>query len=85
MHVKTIYEEKILKEIQNLSPPVQRKLAKIVRFSKEEVINPKLDEKNATDEFLSVCGKWEDNRTTGEQIKDIYSDRKSTLRGEKMF
>ena len=85
MHVKTIYEEKILKEIQNLSPPVQRKLAKIVRFFKEEIINPQLDKKNATCEFLSVCGKWEDDRTIDEQIKDIYSNRKSTLRGERMF
>ena len=41
--------------------------------------------KNATDEFLSVCGTWEDDRTIDEQLKGIYSSRKSTNRTEKVF
>jgi hypothetical protein len=44
-----------------------------------------LDEKHATDEFLSICGTWEDDRTIDEQIKDIYSSRKSTSKMEGMF
>ena len=85
MKTKTIYEEEILKEIQDLPESMQEKLAKIVHFLKKEVIRPELDEKNATDEFLSVCGTWEDDRTIDEQLKGIYSSRKSTNRTEKVF
>ena len=42
-------------------------------------------EETATEDFLSVCGTWEDNRSIDEQINDIYSNRKSTLRTEKIF
>ena len=85
MQTKTIYEEKILKEMQDMPQPVQEKLAKVIHFFKQEIIAPGLDEKRATDEFLSVCGTWEDDRTIEEQIKDIYSSRKSTTRTEGMF
>ncbi len=85
MQTKTIYEEKILKEVQGLPQPVQEKLTRIVHFFKEDIIGPDLDEKHATDEFLSVCGTWEDDRTIDEQIKDIYSSRKSTTRTEGIF
>lgn len=56
MQTKTIYEEEILKEIQDLPQPLQEKLAKIVHFLKREIIRPESEEKTATDEFLSVCG-----------------------------
>ena len=85
MKTKTIYEEEILKEMQGLSEPMQEKLAKIVHFLKKEIIRPESNEKNATDELLSVCGTWEDDRTVDEQIKDIYSSRKSTNRTEGIF
>ncbi|UJS17287.1 MAG: hypothetical protein L3J17_15445 [Candidatus Jettenia sp.] len=82
MKIKTIYEEEILKEIQDLSESMQEKLVKIMHFLKKEIIHPELSEKNATDEFLSVCGTWEDDRTINEQLKDIYSSRKSTTEME---
>ena len=85
MQTKTIHEEIILKEVQGLPQPVQKKLAKVVHFFKQEIIAPGLDERRATDEFLSVCGTWEDDRTIEEQIKDIYSSRKSTTRTKSMF
>ena len=44
-----------------------------------------LSEEMATEYFLSVCGTWEDNRSIDEQINEIYSSRKSTLRTEKIF
>ena len=37
-------------------------------------------EETATEDFLFVCGTWEDNRSIDEQINEIYSSRKSTLR-----
>lgn len=85
MQTKTMYEETILKEVQGLSQPVQKKIAKVVHFFKQEIITSGLDERCATDDFLSVCGTWKDNRTIEEQIKDIYSSRKSTTRTESMF
>ena len=43
------------------------------------------EEEILTDEFLSVCGMWEDDRTIDEQLQDIYSSRKSTTRTENVF
>lgn len=78
METKTICEEEILKEIQDLPESMQEKLVKMVHFLKKEIIHPELSEKNATDEFLSVCGTWGDDRTIDEQLKDIYLSRKLT-------
>jgi hypothetical protein len=38
-----------------------------------------------TEEFLSVCGTWEDDRSPEEQLQDIYSMRKSANRTENIF
>ena len=77
MKTRTIYEEQILKDFQGLPEHSKRKLAKIFSFLKKEIIEPPKDEKQHTNEFLSVCGTWEDDRTVEEQIDDIYSARKS--------
>ncbi len=63
MKTKTIYEDEILKEIQDLSEPLQKKLVKIIHLIKQEIIKPEYDDKFATEEFLSICGTWEDDRT----------------------
>jgi hypothetical protein len=78
----TRYEKEILSEIRGLPETAQEKLAKVVRFFKTEVISDRSDEKLATEEMLSVCGQWEDDRTVEQQIEDIYSSRKSTNRTE---
>ena len=80
METSTIYEEQILKDIQGLSPESQRRLARIIHFVKNEIIDLHPDEKKLTEEFLSVCGTWEDERSAEKQIRHIYSARKS--RGE---
>ena len=85
MQTKTTYEEEILKEVQGLSEPLQKKLLKLVHFLKQEIIKPEYDEKTATDEFLSVCGTWEDDRSVDKQLSDIYSSRKSTDRAGNIF
>ena len=51
MKTKTIFEEEILKEIQDLPQMLQEKLAKIVHFFKNEIISTNTDEKVATGEF----------------------------------
>jgi hypothetical protein len=85
MKTKTIYEEEILKELHDLSEPFQKKMVKIVHLLKQEFVRYRQNEKVATDEFLRVCGTWEDERTVKEQMKDIYSSRKSTSRTAKAF
>lgn len=85
MQTKTKQEEEILKEIRGLPEIVQEKIFKFIRFFRSEMIENKSSEEKATAEFLSVCGTWEDNRSTDEQIKDIYSSRKSTTRTENVF
>jgi len=76
MQTKTKQEEEILKEIRDLPEIVQKKMFKIIHFFRSEIIISESSEEMATEEFLSVCGTWEDN---------IYFSRKSTNRTEKLF
>lgn len=85
MQTKTVYEEKVLRDMQALPASAQGKLARIIHFMRSELIPSELDEKKTTEELLSVCGTWEDDRSIEEQIRDIYSSRKSTNRAEKIF
>jgi phosphotransacetylase len=85
MQTKTKQEEEILKEIRDLPEIVQEKILKIIHFFRSEIIENKSSEEKATLEFLLICGTWEDNRTIENQIKEIYSSRKSTNRTEKIF
>jgi len=85
MQTKTSYEEEILKEIGSLPEDMQKKIAKFIYLLKSEFMEEKLDEKKAAEELLSICGRWEDERSAKRQIKDIYSNRRSTFRTEKIF
>ena len=85
MQTKTKQEEEILKEIRDLPEIVQKKIFKIIHFFRSEIIISESSEEMATEEFLSVCGTWEDNKSIDEQINDIYFSRKSTNRTEKLF
>ncbi len=84
MKTKIIYEKEILKDIQDLPEPMQEKLAKIIHLLKKELVQPELKEKSATNEFLSVCGTWEDDRSIEEQIRVIYSSRKSSTKSKEI-
>ena len=64
---------------------MKEKLAKIIHLLKKEFVQPELKEKSATEEFLCVCGTWEDDRSIEEQIKVIYSSRKSSTKMEHVF
>jgi len=85
MQTKTSYEEEILREVGGLPQDIQKKIAKFIYLLKSEFIETNLEEGNATDEFLAVCGTWENERSVEKQIKDIYSNRRSTYRTEKAF
>lgn len=77
MVTKTIYEERILREIQGLPESAQRKLEKLIRFFKRELVGSSEANDKATLDFLEVCGTWEDDRSVDEQIRDIYDSRQS--------
>ncbi|TAN44027.1 MAG: hypothetical protein EPN22_08235 [Nitrospirae bacterium] len=85
MQTKTMYEEKILRELRDLPEVVQEKLSNIMHILTKEFMFFEGDEKRVTDEFLSVCGTWEDNKSAEEQIQTIYSSRRSVSRTEKVF
>ena len=85
MQTKSKQEEAILKEIRDLPEIIQIKIFKMIHFFRSEIIETRFSEEKATNEFLSVCGTWEDKRSIERQIDDIYSSRKSTSRTEKIF
>jgi len=80
MQPRTKYEKEILREISTLPEYLQNKLSRIILFLKNEMIDDAQSELKATEEFLSVCGKWKDNRSVEEQVRDIVGNRKSTER-----
>jgi len=86
MQTKTPYEDEILKEVRDLPGQIQEKLARILHIIKQELMDaPGFDEKKATDDFLTVCGTWEDDRSPETQIQDIHAGRTSTMRMENAF
>ena len=72
MQTRTRQEVEILKEIRALPEIVQEKILKIIHFFRSEIIISESLEETATDDFLSVCGTWEDKRSVDAQINDIY-------------
>ena len=82
MQPSTKYEKEILREISTLPEHLQNKLSRIITFLKNEMIDDAKSELKATEEFLSVCGKWKDSRSVEDQICDVLDHRKSTNRTE---
>ena len=58
---------------------------KLIHLLKQEFLKLNQMKKPQQNEFLRGRGTWEDDRTVKEQIKDIYSNRKSTSRIGKVF
>jgi hypothetical protein len=85
MQTKTKFEDEVIKNIRELPENLQWKIAKIINFLTNEIITPLADDKKATEDFLSVCGTWEDDRSVAKQIRDIHASRKSTARTENIF
>ena len=77
MKTKTLYEEQMIHEMQALPVSMQKKIVRLVRVFREEMIASIDDEKKATDQFLSVCGSWKDKRSVDDQIRDTYNSRRS--------
>ena len=81
MQTRTKYEERILREMYGLSEREQAKLYRVFHFIRQEFANSESAEKQMTDEFLSVCGTWEDNRSMKSKYK--ISIQQENLRTER--
>ena len=77
MASRTIFEKRILKEIQDIPEFAQEKLEKLIRFFKEELLGLKPPSDKKTKELLALAGSWADDRPAEEIIKEIYSARRS--------
>ena len=85
MQAMTQFEKKIFQDVHGLPPALQEKIAHLVHLVRQEFISSNSIDKNETDEFLSICGKWQDARTVGEQLDELYAARCSTERAEHVF
>ena len=85
MQAMTQFERKILNDVHGLPPAFQEKIAHLVHLVRVEFVPPNTAGTTETNEFLSVCGKWQDARTVEEQLNDLYSARCSTERTEHAF
>jgi len=85
MKTKTKYEEQIIHEMRDLPVPLQKKIVRIVHVFREEMRDMLDNEKAATQEFLSSCGKWQDSRSVEDQISDIYDARKNRSHVENLL
>jgi hypothetical protein len=85
MQAMTTFEKEIFRDIHGLPPAFQEKIANLVHLVKKEFVPASVSESSATEEFLSVCGKWKDARTVEEQLAELYASRRSTERTEHAF
>lgn len=78
METRTIYEDQILKEMQGLSEQSQKKLAKLIRFFKKEIIESSKDdtEKLKPGRLTSFIG-------SGKGGFDKSEDADAFIRGER--
>lgn len=77
MAIRSVFEKRILAEIQDIPPHAQEKLAKLIRFFKKELLDADQDEETKTKRLLALAGSWQDERSAEEIIKDIQSARRS--------
>ena len=73
MQTMTQFEKKIFQDVHGLPPALQEKIAHLVHLVRQEFIPSNIIDKKGTEEFLSICGKWQDARTVGEQLDELYS------------
>ncbi len=77
--IKGIYDGKTIRPLEpiNIKTPYIVVITFIEPAQKEIGIE---DGKEATEDFLKLCGKWKDERSAEEIIEDIYSSRRSSYR-----
>jgi hypothetical protein len=78
MAARTVYEKRILKELEGLPESALKKIEKVIRILKNDFLDAETVDKDPTEKLLSLCGSWKDKRTVQEQIEDVYSSRVSS-------
>jgi len=86
--IRGIYTGKEIKPLEDIA--VRPDVQVIITFLDDIEKNIKAEKgdgllKNPTEIFLEKCGGWEDERSPGEIVADIYDSRTSSDRGLKLF
>ena len=77
---RTDYEKRLLNEIRNLPESELPKILKLIHFLKEEILETEEPKEEDLRLFWESFGSWEDEKSPGEIIQEIYKSRKSTIR-----
>lgn len=74
-------DDRVYENLKQLAQKEKRSLSQEVIFIIESFLsNPQNKTKNSTEEFLSLSGSWDDERSANEIVKDIRINRRSTTR-----
>ncbi len=74
-------DDRLYNSIRNLAASEKRSISQEVILILDKYLSrPDAFEKNPTDEFLSIAGSWEDERTADEIVQDIRNSRANSSR-----
>lgn len=79
LQVKSI-DDQLYKALGRLAAQEHRSISQQVIAILKEHLSRSARQGNATEEFLSLCSTWKDDRTAAEIVGDIRSKRKTTNR-----
>jgi len=79
-HTRTETVDRLLDEINNLPESEIKKILKLIRFLKEEILETGKEEETNLKLFWESFGSWQDERSAEDIIRDIYESRKSSTR-----
>jgi hypothetical protein len=81
LNVKRKYEQKLFKDIRQLSDADREKLIKFIHSVKNDISNGNDSKEEGEDLklFWQSFGSWQDNRSAEEIIQEIYESRQSRI------
>ncbi len=77
LSIRGVYDGRQIKPLEKFNVP--RNVEVIITFIEKEKSTPSIDDR--TEDLLKLSGTWEDDRTSGEIIKDIYDSRTISIKG----
>ena len=78
------YEDLLIREIKDLPESEIKKIIKMIKFFKKEVLQVDKHKDEESREFWDSFGSWQDERTAKEIVRDIYETRRSSSRDIKL-
>lgn len=74
-------DDNLYESLKRLARREHRSLSQeVIRILKAYISNPHRMNIDNTEEFLALCGSWDDKRSTEEIVKDIRQNRKNNRR-----